>query len=58
MPVFCRAPIGCVTRCAHAMDLKVLDPVGSVAGEVRHRGAFVGLGNTHEEARELVVGRQ
>ena len=41
-----------------AMDLKVLDPIGSVAGEVQHRGAFVGLGNTHEEARELVVGRQ
>ena len=40
-----------------AMDLKVLDPIGSVAGEVQHRGAFVGLGNTHEEARELVVGR-
>ena len=40
-----------------AMDLKVLDPIGSVAGEVQQRGAFVACGNTHEEARELVVGR-
>jgi hypothetical protein len=40
-----------------AMDLKVLDPVGSVAGDVPHRGGFVAFGNTREEARELVVGR-
>ena len=38
-------------------DLKVLCPVGSEAGDVAQRGAFVGFGNTAEEAAELVRGR-
>ena len=40
-----------------AYDLKVLCPVGSEAGDVAQRGAFVGFGNTAEEAAELVRGR-
>ena len=40
-----------------AFDLKVLCPVGAVAGEVQQRGAFVGMGNTAEEAAALVRGR-
>ena len=40
-----------------AFDLKVLCPVGSVAGEVAQRGAFVAMGNTSEEAAALVRGR-
>ena len=40
-----------------AFDLKVLCPVGAVAGDVEQRGAFVGFGNTAEEAAALVRGR-
>ena len=41
-----------------AMDLKVFDPVGSDAGEVEERGAFVGFGNTRPRGREKVHGRE
>ena len=40
-------------------DLKMLDPLGSTPGtSVAQRGAFVGMGNTAWEARELVLGRE
>ena len=40
-------------------DLKMLDPLGSTPGtSVAQRGAFVGMGNTAWEARELVRGRE
>ena len=40
-------------------DLKLLDPLGSTPGtSVAQRGAFVGMGNTAWEARELVRGRE
>ena len=35
----------------------MLCPVGAVAGGVQQRGAFVAMGNTAEEAAELVRGR-
>ena len=41
-----------------AFDLKVLCPVGALAGDVAQRGAFVAMGNTAEEAAELVRGRR
>ncbi|MEC7725785.1 MAG: hypothetical protein VYD05_09750, partial [Planctomycetota bacterium] len=39
-----------------ALDLKVFDPVGSDAGEVEGRGAFVAFGNTRPRARAIVRG--
>jgi len=37
-------------------DLKVYDPIGSAPGEAGLRGAYIGLGNTAEAARDTVQG--
>ena len=39
-------------------DLKVFDPISSVPGETRLRGAYVGFGNTAEAAHDAVRGRR
>ena len=41
-----------------AFDLKVYDPVGSDATKIQERGAYVGFGNTKEDADGRVLGRR
>ena len=47
-----------VEGCLTALDAKVYDPIGSDATKIPERGAYVGFGNTQENADEHVSGRR